>query len=62
MSNLRGMTAEKKLNVLNKVFSFLVLSVHAEEATGSDPSAVQQPTINYEQLIAQARKEEKAGV
>lgn len=59
MSNLRGMTAEKKLNVLNKVFSFFVMSVHAEEATGSDSGAVQQPTINYEQLIAQARKEEK---
>lgn len=60
MSNLRGLTAEKKLSVLNKVFSFFLMTgVHAEEATSGEVTPEPAPQINYEQLIAQARKEEK---
>lgn len=62
MSNLRGITAEKKLSVLSKALSFLCMTAHADEV---DPvpddtnSGTATSQINYEQLIAQARKEEK---
>lgn len=61
MSNSRGITAEKKLSVLFKVLSSICMVAHADEVSdpiGSDGSN-KAPQINYEQLIAQARKEEK---
>ena len=60
MSNSRGITAEKKLSVLSKVLSSICMTAHADEV--SDPMGSVEPKapqINYEQLIAQARKEEK---
>lgn len=63
MSNLRGTTAEKKLSVLSKVMSFLCMTAHAEEvdpvSNDTNSGDNKTPQINYEQLIAQARKEEK---
>lgn len=62
MSNLRGITAEKKLSVLSKVLSSICMIAHADEVsepTGGSDDGVKTPQINYEQLIAQARKEEK---
>lgn len=62
MSNSRGFKAEKTLSVLSKVLSSFCMTAHADEGSepnsGSD-SSVKTPQINYEQLIAQARKEEK---
>lgn len=57
MSNSRGFKAEKK-NVWSKILTALCLmtAVHAEEVTETGETTQQ---INYEQLIAQARKEEK---
>ena len=62
MRNLRGIMAENKLSVLSKVLSYICLTAHADE--GSEPTGVsdegaKSPQINYEQLITQARKEEK---
>lgn len=62
MSNSRGITAEKKLSVLSKVLSSLCMTAHADEGsepTGGSDDGAKAPQINYEQLIAQARKEEK---
>lgn len=64
MSNSRGIMAEKKLSVLSKVLSSFCMTAHADEVVepieGSGSDAVKAtPQINYEQLIAQARKEEK---
>lgn len=64
MSNSRGIIAEKKLSVLSKVLSSFCMTAHADEVVepieGSGSDAVKStPQINYEQLIAQARKEEK---
>lgn len=62
MSNKREFKAESiKKAVINNVLSVFKLTAHADEVstpdsnTGSNPA----PQINYEQLIAQARKEEK---
>jgi len=63
MSNLRGIIAEKKLSVLSKALSFLCMNVHADEVDpvpdDGNSGGTATPQINYEQLIAQARKEEK---
>lgn len=64
MSKFSGINAESRLGALNKVLSFLCVTAHADEATpptGDNQSnqSGTQPQINYEQLIAQARKEEK---
>lgn len=63
MSKFRGTNAEKRLEALKKALSLVCMTAHADEQ-GNDPTpnnGVQnQPNpINYEQLIAQARKEEK---
>lgn len=63
MSKFRGTNAEKRLEALKKALSFVCMTAHADEQ-GNDPTpnngAQNQPNpINYEQLIAQARKEEK---
>lgn len=60
MRKFRGINAEHKLQSMRKALSFLVLTAHADEGDtteggNSDP----KPSINYEQLISQARKEEK---
>lgn len=63
MSKFRGTNAEKRLEALKKALSFVCMTAHADEQ-GNDPTpnngVPNQPNpINYEQLIAQARKEEK---
>lgn len=64
MRKTRGFTEEKK-SFLNGVISRLFLTAHADEAVGTPADATPTPTpaaapqINYEQLIAAARKEEK---
>lgn len=58
MCNSRGITAENKFSALSKVLSLFCLTAHADEVT--EPIGEESvPQINYEQLIAQARKEEK---
>ena len=62
MSSSRGFKAEKTLSVLSKVLSSFCMTAHADEGsepTGGSDNGVKTPQINYEQLIAQARKEEK---
>lgn len=65
MRKFRGMTAESKLRAVKKAISFMgALNVHADEVNGGDKTndggnTSTSPQINYEQLIAQARKEEK---
>ena len=63
MSKFRGIKAGRKFEILKRTLSFM--TVHAEEQ-GADPTNAENnggnqstPQINYEQLIAQARKEEK---
>lgn len=60
MRKSSGFTAEKS-GFLTAVMTRLFITAHADEGVAdTTPSApAQQPTINYEQLIAQARKEEK---
>lgn len=64
MRKTRGFTEEKK-SFLNGVLSRLFLTAHADEAAGTPADATPAttpaaaPQINYEQLIAAARKEEK---
>lgn len=67
MKNYRGFNAETK-SILNKVMNKLTLTLKAEEVPpvnapvvtkpveGTEPP---KPTVNYEDLIAKARKEEK---
>lgn len=55
MSNFRGINAEKKMRFIKA----LLLTAHADEAQPDNPTPTPQPQINYEDLIAQARKEEK---
>lgn len=62
MRKFRGMTAESKLRAVKKAISFI--NVHADEVNDGDNKTNDggtpiSPQINYEQLIAQARKEEK---
>lgn len=65
MRKFRGMTAESKLRAVKKAISFMcALNVHADEVNDGDNKIDDggthiSPQINYEQLIAQARKEEK---
>lgn len=66
MRKFRGMTAEPKLRAVKKAISFMcALNVHADEVNDdgdnntNDGNTPTSPQINYEQLIAQARKEEK---
>lgn len=63
MRKFRGMTAESKLRAVKKAISFMcALNVHADEVNDDktgDGNTSTSPQINYEQLIAQARKEEK---
>lgn len=60
MRKSSGFTAERS-GFLTAVMTRLFITAHADEGVAdTNPSApAQQPTINYEQLIAQARKEEK---
>lgn len=65
MRKTRGFTEEKK-SFLNGVISRLFLTAHADEVAGTPtdaaptaPTPASAPQINYEQLIAAARKEEK---
>lgn len=61
MKNYQGFTTENK-NTLNKVMNKFVKTLFAEEQapSGTNGEQVQvQPQINYEDLIAKARKEEK---
>lgn len=55
MRKSRGIKAESKFEVLKRMCSFV--SVHAEETT--TPTTTSEPVVNYEQLIANARQEEK---
>lgn len=61
MGNSRGIKAEKKFSALSKMLAlFFMANVHAEEVNADATSGnASEPQINYEQLIAQARKEEK---
>ncbi len=67
MSNNRGFKAEMiRKAVINNVLSVFKMTAHADEVGNSTTSNAQTtatptpaPQINYEQLIAQARKEEK---
>lgn len=54
MSNFRGIKAEMKSRLIKALF----MCAHADEGEGT-PDPTPAPQINYEQLIAQARKEEK---
>lgn len=58
MRNCRGFIAENKSKAINKVLSLICSNVYADEVVESDVNK-EQPQINYEQLISQARKEEK---
>lgn len=54
MSNFRGTKAEMK----SRLIRAFLMCAHADEGEGT-PEPNTAPQINYEQLIAQARKEEK---
>lgn len=55
MNNYRGTKAEKTMRFIKA----LLLTAHADEGTPEPQPMAPQPQINYEDLIAQARKEEK---
>lgn len=63
MSNKRGFNVEALKNavVKNALSAFKLMTVHADEVSTPDSNSGVSPApqINYEQLIAQARKEEK---
>lgn len=61
MSNLRVFMAERFIGAFKKVMTSMCMTAYADEGTddsGNTPTPT-APQINYEQLIAQARKEEK---
>lgn len=62
MSSLRVFKAERIIEVLKRAMTSMCMTAHADTEDGessSDTTPTPQPQINYEQLIAQARKEEK---
>lgn len=61
MCKFSGIKAENKLEALKRVMSFLCKNVYADEGSTGDatPNVNPAPSLNFEQLIAQARKEEK---
>lgn len=58
MSNVRVFKAEIMSKILKRAITSMCMTAHADEGT-DDNTPTPQPQINYEQLIAQARKEEK---
>ena len=56
--NYRGSIAERKNVLMEKICGLFVLSAYAEEVNPTPPTPP-TPTVNYEELIAKARKEEK---
>lgn len=61
MSKNLGFNVENnfKKKLVTTILSRLVFAVSAEEPTPPDPNPTPAPTVNYEDLIAKARKEEK---
>lgn len=58
MYRYRGINVEPSFGK-SKVFDKFFILAHADEGEGNEPSTVENPPINFEALIAQARKEEK---